>query len=169
MSPCNPATKRRPVWIAHPYVVYALVSGFTAWIVVMPLDARRFGWSPQLPLWLKAVGAVLLLLSSPLMFRSYMDNTFVSLLVRVQTDRQHRVVSTGVFGIARHPMYLAGTLMFIGTPPLFGSMIGLLGAVSLTILLAARIIGEEKTLAAELEGYQDYRKRVRYRLVPLVG
>jgi len=75
-------------------------------------------------------------------------------------------VSTGVYGFVRHPMYLGATLMFFGAPLLLGSWYGLLAALALTALLMARILGEEEMLARELEGYREYRQKVRYRLFP---
>lgn len=132
----------------------------------MPLDARRFGWSPPFPPWLEAVGLALLLASAYLFFRSYADN--LSALVRVQDERGQRVISTGVYGIVRHPMYLGGTLMLVGAPLLLGSLWGLVLGLALTALLMARAVGEEAMLARELEGYREYMERVRYRLVPHV-
>jgi protein-S-isoprenylcysteine O-methyltransferase Ste14 len=149
-------------------VVYGLVVGFTAWIAVMPLDARRFAWTPPFPVGLKAVGGALLVASAFLLLRSFVDNTFLSPLVRVQTERRQRVVSTGVYGFVRHPMYLGAVLMFAGGPLLLGSAIGLAIAAALTLLLAFRIVGEERLLAGELEGYGEYRQKVRYRLLPFV-
>jgi protein-S-isoprenylcysteine O-methyltransferase Ste14 len=148
------------------YVVYGLVIGFLFWIVVMPLDARRFGWSPAFPLWLQVAGMAGLAGSFFLFYRSYTDNTFLSPLVRIQDERKQTVVSTGVYGFVRHPMYLGGILMFIATPLLLGSVYGLLAGLALTALLMARIYGEEEMLCRDLEGYRKYRERVRYRLVP---
>jgi protein-S-isoprenylcysteine O-methyltransferase Ste14 len=149
-------------------VVYALAVGFIGWIAVMPLDAQRFGWTPRLPLALKACGAVMLALSSFFFFRSFTDNAYLSPLVRIQTDRKQQVVSTGVYGFVRHPMYLGAILLFLGAPLLLGSAAGLLVGLALSLLLAGRIVGEEKLLAAELEGYAEYRKKVRYRLLPFI-
>jgi protein-S-isoprenylcysteine O-methyltransferase Ste14 len=150
------------------YMVYGLVLGFLLWVVIMPLDAKRYGWSPDFPVWLKPIGGILLLLSSFLFFRSYADNTFVSPLVRIQAERRQRVVSTGVYGFVRHPMYLGGILLFVGAPLLLGSIYGWLIGVLMSVLLIARILGEEKMLVKELEGYADYRKKVRYRLIPFI-
>ena len=149
-------------------VVYALVVGFAAWSLLMPLDARRFGWTPPLPVGLKGAGGTLLLLSALLLFRSFRDNTFLSPLVRVQAERKQRVVSTGVYAFVRHPMYLGAVLMFVGAPLLIGSAVGLVVAAALTLLLAFRILGEERVLADELDGYAEYRQKVRYRLLPMV-
>jgi protein-S-isoprenylcysteine O-methyltransferase Ste14 len=103
-----------------------------------------------------------------LFFRSYTDNTFLSPLVRIQEERKQRVISTGVYGIVRHPMYLGGILMFFGAPLLIGSGYGLLAGLALTILLMARITGEEEMLGRELDGYREYMQKVRYRLVPFL-
>jgi protein-S-isoprenylcysteine O-methyltransferase Ste14 len=92
----------------------------------------------------------------------------LSPLVRIQTERQHRVVSTGVYAVVRHPMYLGAILMFLGGPLLVGAATALAIGVALSLLLAARIVDEEKLLAVELPGYDEYRRRVRHRLVPFV-
>jgi protein-S-isoprenylcysteine O-methyltransferase Ste14 len=150
------------------YVVYGIVIGFILWIVIMPLDAKRFGWSPVFPLWLKGLGGAGLAGSCFLFFRSYTDNKFLSPLVRIQEDRKQRVVSTGVYGFVRHPMYLGAILMFVGAPLLLSSCYGLLAGLALTILLMARILGEEVMLSRDLEGYREYTQNVRYRLFPFL-
>ena len=150
------------------YMVYGLDLGSIFWIVIMPLDAQKYGWSAAFPLWLKIFGGIGLLLSSYLIFRSFADNTFLSPLVRIQKERKQQVVSKGVYGFVRHPMYLGGILLLIGTSMLLGSVSGLLIGVLISFLLAARIVGEEKMLVQGLEGYADYKKNVKYRLVPLV-
>jgi protein-S-isoprenylcysteine O-methyltransferase Ste14 len=149
-------------------VVYVLVFGFTAWIVMMPLDAKRFHWTHPFAGWLQATGGALLLASSFLFFRAFYDNTFLSALVRVQREREHRVVSSGVYGFVRHPMYLGAVCLFVGAALLLGSAVGLAIGGGLTLLLAARIVGEEKMLVRELDGYAEYRRKVRYRLLPFV-
>jgi protein-S-isoprenylcysteine O-methyltransferase Ste14 len=148
--------------------VYAMVLGFTAWLCIMPLDARRFGWTPPFGVWPRAIGGALLLGASFLLFRAFHDNTFLSPLVRIQEERNQRVVSTGVYGFVRHPMYLGATLMFFGAPLLLASRIGLGLAAAMLLLLAARIVGEERLLVRSLAGYADYRRKVRYRLLPFV-
>jgi protein-S-isoprenylcysteine O-methyltransferase Ste14 len=150
------------------YIVYGIVIGFMAWFVVMPLDAKRYGWTGHFPLWFKVLGGVALLPSFFLFFRSYTDNTFLSPLVRIQEDRKQQVVTTGVYGFVRHPMYLGASFLFVGAPMLLGSLWGIGLGVAGSLLLAVRIIGEEKMLTDELEGYADYKKKVRYRLIPFV-
>ena len=162
----KPGTGNQEPW--DRYVVYGLVIGFTLWIIIMPLDAKRFGWSPTFPLWLNVLGGAGLAGSFFLFFRSYTDNTFLSPLVRIQEDRKQRVVSIGVYGFVRHPMSLGAILMFVGTPLLLGSCYGVLAGLALTILLMARILGEETMLSRDLEGYREYTQNVRYRLFPFL-
>lgn len=162
----QPGTANQKGW--DRFIVYGLVLGFITWIVIMPLDAKRFAWTAGLPMWLKAVGGIGLLLSFFFFYRSYMENTFASPLVRIQAERKQKVISTGVYSLVRHPMYLAGVLMFLGAPLLLGSMYGVLVGVLICFLVVVRITGEEKMLINELKGYTDYKKKVRYRLIPFV-
>jgi protein-S-isoprenylcysteine O-methyltransferase Ste14 len=161
-----PGTGKQRGWDV--YVIYAIEVIFGAWIVFMPLDARRFHWSPALPLWLEAFGGMLLIIASYFLLRAFADNTFLSPLVRFQSERDHKVVSTGVYGVVRHPMYLGATALFIGAPILLGSLVGIAIGVCACFLLAGRIIGEEKMLRQELAGYTEYEARVRFRLIPHV-
>jgi len=89
-------------------------------------------------------------------------------MVRIQTERKQRVISTGVYGLVRHPMYLGAVFMMFGAPLLLGSLWGLIVAAFAFCVLVGRIIGEEKMLINELEGYSEYVKTVRYRLFPFV-
>jgi len=150
------------------YFIYAIMVLFPVWIILMPLDAKRFAWTPAFPFWVKAAGLIFLAISGFFLFRAFSDNTFLSPLVRIQTERRQTVVSSGVYGFVRHPMYLGALCMFIGTPLLLNSFYGLLLGLLLTVMLMARITGEEKMLVAELEGYADYRRKVKYRLIPFV-
>lgn len=150
------------------YFVFGVQILFLSWIILMPLDAKQFGWTTNFPVLIEIIGGIMLLFSSFFFFRSYMDNSFLSPLVRVQMERQHQVVSTGVYGFVRHPMYLAGVLLFFGTPMLLGSVYGILFGVLFSMVIMGRILGEEKLLAKELEGYSEYKKKVRYRLIPFV-
>lgn len=160
----KPGTSGQKGW--DRYAVYGIVLIFWAWLLVMPLDAKRFGWTKGFPLLVEAIGLILLIPAFFLLYRSYTDNTYLSPLVRVQKERKHKVVSTGVYGFVRHPMYLGALCWFIGGPVLLGSKFGLLLGAAMAVLLMARIIGEEKTLVRELKGYGAYRRKVRYRLVP---
>jgi protein-S-isoprenylcysteine O-methyltransferase Ste14 len=150
------------------YVLISIYLLALAWFVIMPLDAKRFGWSPLFPAWLKVLGGVMLVVSLFFIFQSVAENTFASTMVRIQKDRKQRVISTGVYGFVRHPMYLGAVLMMFGAPLLLGSTWGLVIAVIALFVLVGRIVGEEEMLMNELEGYSDYMRRVRQRLIPLV-
>jgi protein-S-isoprenylcysteine O-methyltransferase Ste14 len=128
------------------YFIYILLPSFIVWFVIMPLDAQRFDWTINFPLWLETIGFILLIVSGFFLLRSFKDNNFVSPLVRIQSDRDQKVVSTGVYGFVRHPMYLGGLTLFLGTPLLLGSLYGLIIGLFLSLLFVARIIGEEKML-----------------------
>ena len=138
------------------------------WLILMPLDASRFGWSPAFPLWMKVIGGVALLPALYLIYRATVENTFLSARVRIQTDRKQQVISTGVYGLVRHPLYLGCLLMLLGAPVLMGSIYGLGLSLIAVIILVGRIIGEEKMLINELEGYEDYKKKVTFRLIPFI-
>ncbi len=162
----NPGTGGEKEW--DRYFITIIGLAYFAWIIVMPLDAKRFGWTPPLPAWIKVTGALALLASAFLLYRAFTDNPFLSPLVRIQKERNQYVVSTGVYGFIRHPMYLGAMLMLLGAPMLLGSMYGFAIGVLMSLLLSARAVGEERMLATELEGYVDYQKKVRYRLIPRV-
>jgi protein-S-isoprenylcysteine O-methyltransferase Ste14 len=136
-------------------------------IVLMALDAVRFAWS-SVPFWVQAVGDLLLLLSIWISFQTLGENSFAAPVVKVQESRGQTVISSGPYRHVRHPMY-AGVLMFlVGTSLLLGSWWGLITMPVLALLLAVRIQIEENALRAGLKGYEDYARRVRYRLIPLI-
>jgi protein-S-isoprenylcysteine O-methyltransferase Ste14 len=134
----------------------------------MPLDAKRFGWSPTFPLWLKIIGGLLLILSIYFIFMTTVENTYLSTRVRIQSDRKQQVISTGVYGFVRHPLYLGYLLLIIGGPLLLGSISGLIFGLLGIITIVARIFGEETMLLDELEDYEEYKQKVKYRLIPFI-
>ena len=138
-----------------------------AWFVVMSLDAVRFGWS-QVPLWLQLLGAIAIAVSMYIMHLIMRTNTFAAPVVKIQTERGHRVISDGPYAIVRHPMYGGTLLLIAGIPLLLGSWLGLALAPIIILLFAVRAVMEERTLMAELPGYTDYAARVRYRLIPMI-
>ncbi|MBU7026663.1 MAG: isoprenylcysteine carboxylmethyltransferase family protein [Theionarchaea archaeon] len=138
------------------------------WIIGTPLDAKRFALSPEFPILAKVIGAVFLNIGLAILVKAFMDNPFASPVVRIQKDRKQRVVSTGIYSIVRHPAYLAGIFLFMGMPVLLGSFVGVGCSIVVSILLAIRAVKEEDTLADELEGYDEYRKKVRYRMIPFI-
>ena len=141
---------------------------FLGWFIIMPLDAVRFGWTVPFPLWIELVGGLSFIPSFYFIFMSFVENTFLSPNVRIQKERKQKLVDTGVYGIVRHPMYLGFVFWMIGGPLLVSSLWGLLLGFMSSFALAIRIMGEEKMLVKELKGYKAYRKKVKWRLFPLI-
>ena len=137
---------------------------FVCGFVLSALDFR-FGWS-RVPLWLVIVAAVLFLVGYALFAEVLRENAYLSRTVEVQEGQ--RVVDTGLYGVVRHPMYLATLLMFLPMPLILGSFWGLIPFAIYPVAIAIRIQNEEKVLTDGLAGYGEYKKRVRYRLIPFV-
>jgi protein-S-isoprenylcysteine O-methyltransferase Ste14 len=137
------------------------------WLILMPLDAVRFHWS-QMPVGLKTLGALVLLISLYISFLTMRENPYSSAVVRVQKERAQTVISTGPYRYVRHPMYAGACLFFLGTALLLGSWYGVLCTPVFIVLFAVRAVLEERLLREELEGYDAYVARVKYRFVPHV-
>lgn len=142
--------------------------GFLIWFMVMPLDAKRFGWSPTFPPWAKVAGTLLLVLGMLILFEALKENTFAAPVVKMQKERGQKVISTGLYAIVRHPMYSGATLLFLSAPLLLGSIYGLVIGFLLIVTIAIRSLGEEAMLKTELEGYREYMNKVRWRMIPFV-
>jgi len=141
---------------------------FIVWWAIMPLDARRYGWSPAFPFWIKAIGTLLLIVAIYVVFEAMKENTFAAPVVKMQRERGQKVISTGLYGVVRHPMYAGAVLLFFSAPLLLGSVYGLALGVVLIITIATRSVEEEAMLAQELDGYRDYMQRVKSRIIPFV-
>lgn len=138
---------------------------YVAWTVLLGVDARRLYWS-HVPVWAQAIGAIMLIVSFLGVAWVFAANSFAASVIRMQPERGQRVIDSGPYAIVRHPMYAFGLLQFVGDPLTVGSLWGL-AIVPLSILaLAWRTLGEEKMLRAELDGYEAYARRVRWRYAP---
>ena len=137
------------------------------WLILMPLDAVRFHWS-HMPVALKTLGALMLLVSLYISFLTMRENPYSSAVVRVQKERAQTVISTGPYRYVRHPMYSGACLFFPGTSLLLGSWYGVLCTPVFIGLFAVRAVLEERVLRQELEGYEAYAARVKYRFFPRV-
>ncbi len=146
-------------------IMAALFVVFLAWFVFMALDARRFGWS-HAPVWAQALGVVLIVLAFGGWVLVMRENSFAATTIAVQADRGQTVISTGPYAVVRHPMYAFALLLMIGAPLMLGSLWGLAWIAVFFPLLAARAIGEEALLREGLAGYEDYARKVRFRLAP---
>ncbi|HSU15163.1 isoprenylcysteine carboxylmethyltransferase family protein [Longimicrobium sp.] len=138
---------------------------FIAWLALMALDAVRFRWS-HVPVWVQGIGAAMLIGSFWLFFLVYRENSFLSPAVRIQTERKQTVVSTGPYARVRHPMYAAAIPLLVGTALMLGSRYGVAGGMVVVAMIAWRALREERVLAAELPGYAEYMRRVRFRFIP---
>jgi protein-S-isoprenylcysteine O-methyltransferase Ste14 len=104
--------------------------------------------------------------SAYLILQTYIVNAYLARVVRVQEDRGQQVVTNGVYGFVRHPMYLGSSLFFICGPLLMESILGLGLGVFMILVMAYRITREEVLLVEDLEGYAEYRQKTKYRLIP---
>jgi protein-S-isoprenylcysteine O-methyltransferase Ste14 len=145
---------------------FMLVFGVTAliWFLAIGFDKRLH--ASDIPVALQALGLAMLLLTTGFIMWVMRENSFAAPVVKVQTERGHRVVSTGPYAWVRHPMYSGTILFFVGVPLLLGSWWGVALSPLFVILFAIRSGIEERALVAGLPGYADYTRRVRYRLVP---
>ena len=137
---------------------------FLAGFIMAGLDCR-FGWS-ELPRWVNWLGAGLFLLSYLLYAEVMRENAYLSRTIEIQQGQ--KVVDTGLYGVVRHPMYAATILMFCSMPLILGSLPAFEIFLLYPFLIALRIRDEEKLLTEELEGYRDYQKKVRYKMIPFI-
>jgi protein-S-isoprenylcysteine O-methyltransferase Ste14 len=145
---------------------FMLVFGFAAliWLLAIGFDVREHG--VRVPTALQALGWAMLVFASGFIMWVMRENSFAAPVVKLQTERGHRVVSSGPYAWVRHPMYSGTMLFFVGAPLLLGSWWGVAMSPLFILLFAIRTRIEERALIAGLPGYADYAARVRYRLVP---
>ncbi|QCL95470.1 isoprenylcysteine carboxylmethyltransferase family protein [Agrobacterium tumefaciens] len=147
------------------FLVTGILLAFAAEIPVAALDAGRMGWS-TVPLWAILLGYILLVGGIAVTAWAQAVNPFFEPGVRIQSERGQRVITSGPYGIVRHPGYTAAIAMFTGIPPALGSWVALLPAALAIALLILRTGREDRLLQAELPGYADYARERRYRLFP---
>lgn len=147
-------------------ILYALTT-----LLIMPvlagLDVGRFGWS-HLDLWWLAVGTVFFCFAMFVSEWALLENKFFETTVRIQKEREQKVISTGPYAIVRHPGYIAFIFLYFAFPLVVGSFYTLFASAATALLLIIRAALEDSTLQRELPGYIDYTKKTKYRLIPLV-
>jgi len=139
---------------------FIFLSGF-----VIPGFDKRFGWS-DVPIYIVIIADIVILLGYLLIFFVFKQNSYASRIVEV--EKNQKVISTGLYGFVRHPMYIGVIIMFVPTPIALGSYWGLIPMTTIPIALVFRIINEEKVLSKDLPGYKDYCQKTRYRLIPYI-
>jgi protein-S-isoprenylcysteine O-methyltransferase Ste14 len=143
-------------------VITGTIVAVVAVLVVSALD-HRFGWS-HVPTPVVVLGNILVAVGLGLAQLVVVQNSYAAATITVEADQ--KVVSTGVYGLVRHPMYVGTLIMMVGTPLALDSYWGLLATILAVPILALRIDDEEKMLRQELDGYDEYTQKVHYRLVP---
>ncbi len=149
---------------AQKFIITGSFLGLFATMVFSALD-HRFGWSSVPPL-LSVLGDVLVATGLGIAMLVIAQNNYAAATVTVETGQT--VASHGLYKFVRHPMYVGNAIMMTGIPLALGSYWGLLFVVPGTLVLALRILDEEKLLVRELPGYREYAQGVRYRLVPYI-
>ena len=134
-------------------------------LLVTGLD-KRFGWSPEIPVYIQLIAFVLLMFGYSFSSWAMISNPFFSGTVRIQEERGHVVATSGPYRYIRHPGYSGWILANLATPVALGSLWGLVPGVLAAILFVIRTAKEDQTLQEELDGYQAYSEQVHYRLVP---
>ena len=137
---------------------------FVAGFVVAGLD-YRYSWS-RMPMAVTVASSVLFLFAYGLYAEVLRENAYLSRTVKVEEGQT--VISTGLYGIVRHPMYAATILLFIMMPLVLGSWYAAIIFLAYPVLIVIRLIGEEKLLLKELPGYGQYREKVKYRIIPFI-
>lgn len=137
---------------------------FLVGFILAGLD-HRFGWS-EIPAWLVTVAAVLFLAAYALYAEVLRENAYLSRTIQVEEGQT--VVDTGLYGIVRHPMYMATILLFLMMPLILGSWYALLVFGFYPAIIIVRLKDEEELLSRELAGYEEYKTKVRYRIIPFV-
>jgi len=136
--------------------------------VVAGLDSGRYHWSPDFHWSLCLIGTFLTALGQLLFLIAQKQNRFFSSTVRIQTDRNHVVCDSGLYKVVRHPAYMGSIIQAIGFPLLFGSLWSTIPISALIILFITRTSLEDKTLKNELNGYTEYSKKTKYKLIPYI-
>ena len=143
-----------------------LLSGlmFLAAFILAGLN-HRFAWLP-LPSWVSWVFALVFLLAYGLYAEVLRENEYLSRTVEVQVGQ--KVIDTGLYGVVRHPMYMSTLILFLSMPLVLGSLISFAVVLLYIPIIAKRIRNEEQVLEAGLEGYKEYKEKVRYKVIPLI-
>jgi protein-S-isoprenylcysteine O-methyltransferase Ste14 len=140
---------------------------FFAFFILVSLDGGRYHWS-TVPLWGEIIGYIGFVIGFIIIFLVMKENPFAAEVIRVDKEAGHVVITTGPYAVVRHPMYSGYLLWFFSMSIALSSLYGLIPVVFITILLIVRIPLEEKLLHEELEGYTEYTKNVKKRLIPWI-
>ena len=134
--------------------------------IVPGLDVVRYEWSEPLPVWMRFAAMFAHLPCFVFLGWILRENTYSSQVVKIDRERKHQVVTSGPYSVVRHPMYTVAIILLFAVPVALGSRFALALSIVLTMLLIVRTYFEDRTLHAKLNGYPNYAKQTRYRLIP---
>jgi protein-S-isoprenylcysteine O-methyltransferase Ste14 len=149
-------------------IILTFLVAYAGSIVFIPLDVFHYHIFPKPNVLVSSLGLALLIVGWWIIALVFKENAFAVPVVRHQTERQHKVVDSGVYSVIRHPMYTGIFLFQVGMALWLESYAGALATILPYSILALRSVFEERFLRRELEGYEAYTKKVRYRFVPFI-
>ena len=159
-----PIQKAQP--LADKLVLSTMIAGFVVTLVLAPLDVFRLHLLPQPGQVLAIFGLAAFVAGWWITYGAMRQNAFAAPVVKLQEDRGQRVIDTGPYAIVRHPMYAGALVLMLAAPIALGSLAGLAAFALLATAIVLRLLDEERVLARELAGYDAYREKTRWRLVP---
>lgn len=159
----SPFKPDQPLWDRALIVCLYIAMGL--WLVLPGPDVHRLGWS-QMPFWLQSPGAMLIPIAIRIMYLALIHNPF--LIPNVAVGEETRLASTGPYAWVRHPYYAGFILFYAGAALMLGSWLALIWTAAIALVFMLRLVREEAVLVEKLEGYEDYRRTTRFRLVPWV-
>lgn len=162
----GPLQKGQP--LVDKFLLIVFLLSYVAVTVFIPLDVFHFHFLPAPPVIVWCAGIVLFAIGCWIITAVMLQNRYASAVVRHQSDRNQRVIDTGLYRVVRHPMYAGLIPLIIGTALWLGSYAAAIASVVPIVLVAIRSIFEERFLRRELSGYEEYARRTRYRMIPFV-
>ncbi|HHW41335.1 MAG TPA: isoprenylcysteine carboxylmethyltransferase family protein [Syntrophomonadaceae bacterium] len=145
--------------------IQALANVFFCLVFIVAGFDYRFHWS-NVPIYISIIADVFVVLGFFIVFLAFKENSYTSGIIEV--DKDQKVISTGPYGMVRHPMYSGAILMMLFSPIALGSYWAVLCVVPLIFTIVMRLLDEEKFLSKNLSGYNEYCQKVHYRLIPLI-
>jgi protein-S-isoprenylcysteine O-methyltransferase Ste14 len=161
-----PIQKGQP--LADQIILLLFIAAYCGLVIFISLDVFRLHWMGAPGPVMSSLGLIFVVDGLALLFLCFKENAFAAPVVRHQVERSHTVVDTGAYGMVRHPMYAGAALLMLGMSLWLESYAAAALSIVPIALLAVRIEIEERFLLKKLRGYDAYRERVRYRLIPFV-
>jgi protein-S-isoprenylcysteine O-methyltransferase Ste14 len=138
--------------------------GFIGALIIPPFD-YRYQWTP-IPFMVEMIGLMVMNIGLIIMVIAMVQNAYASKILDI--NKGQKLIDTGLYGHVRHPLYIGGILMVLGLPIALGSWISLIPAAIGAVFIIIRIRFEEKMLIKGIDGYIDYRTRVKYKIIPKI-